>query len=311
MRRDYGWLGLIFLVCFSCRNRPATSTPTSGELRMLCDESIASVIETERTEFEKKYTQAKIMMKLSSTGDAIQKLINNDVEYIVSSRELDSDETDFLIRHDIRVYSQKFALDGVAFLVHAQNPLNELRLDQLSRILTGELVNWPDVSDTIPFKASQKQIQIAINGRRSGNYSLIKNLVTDHTDVTANAVVFSGDSTAGSAPFIMDFIAAHEDAIGYVSTVWLGNNLEFVKRVGSIKVLRLAATDMQRAVDPIPGYIWRGDYPLRRVLYVMHRQEFVGLAAGFTSYITGNEGQRICLNSNIVPALNPVRLKYE
>jgi phosphate transport system substrate-binding protein len=301
----------LFFVFISCRNRPVTSTPTSGELKVLCDEAIASVIETERTEFQRNYPKAKIILSLSTASDAIQQLINNDVEYIVSSRELDSNETDFLIRHDIKVYSQKFALDGVAFLVNSSNPLDELHLDQLSKILTGGYAEWRDISDAIPFKRSQKKIQIVMDSRKSGNYTLIRNLVTDHAVITASAVVISGDSINSSAPKIMDYVAANENAIGYVSTAWLGNNLEFITRLEKIKVLRLAATDMQKAVDPIPGYVYRGDYPLRRVLYVMHRQQFAGLASGFTAFITGNDGQRICLNSNLVPAINPVRLKTE
>ncbi|KAB2881335.1 hypothetical protein F9K33_00910 [bacterium] len=302
---------LIAALCLSCRKRDDVSSPTSGKLDVICDESVSSAIETQKTEFEKNYPKARISLKLSTTNYAIGSLLNHDVECIISTRELDSTETDFLIRNDIKVYSQKLALDGIAFIVNAKNPIQEVTLDQISSILTGRNIRWNSVSDATSFPSNIDEVRLVIDGRKSGNYYLLKHQVLNDESMTAAAEIIPGDSMVSSSERILNYVVSHRDAIGYVSTAWLGNNPKFTKVADQIKVLRLAATDYQKAVAPIPGYVYRGDYPLRRFIYIMHRQDHIGLAAGFTAYMTGNEGQRMFLRSNLVPAMNPVRLVPE
>ncbi|MBL7959216.1 substrate-binding domain-containing protein [bacterium] len=302
---------LIAAVYFSCQKRDDVSSPTSGKLDVLCDELVSSVIETQKTEFEKNYPKAHISLKLSTTNYAIGSLLNHDVECIISTRELDSTETDFLIRNDIKVYSQKLALDGIAFIVNAKNPIQEVTLDQISSILTGRHIRWNSVSDSTSFPTNIDRVRLVIDGRKSGNYYLLKHQVLNDEPLTAAAEIIPGDSMVSSSERILNYVVSHRDAIGYVSTAWLGNNPKFTKVADKIKILRLAGTDYQKAVAPIPGYVYRGDYPLRRFIYIMHRQNYIGLAAGFTAYMTGNEGQRMFLQSNLVPAMNPVRLVPE
>ena len=301
-------------VCFlllSCRQKEEANSPTSGRLNIICDELVSSVIEKQKREFEMNYPNAQLNLKLGTTNYAIGSLLNNDVECIISTRELDSAETDFLIRHDIKVYSQKLALDGIAFVVNAKNVIDELDLDQLRDLLIGKINLWSDISDTLRYSQNIGNVKLVIDSRKSGNYYLLREQVTNHEHLTASAIIVPGDSVISSSSRILEFVATHQDAIGYVSTAWLGNNPQFLKFSERLKVLRLAGTDYHKAVAPIPGYIYRGDYPLRRMIYIMHRQKFIGLGAGFTAYLAGNEGQQLFLNSNIVPAMNPIRLKTE
>ena len=303
----------IFLFAFllvSCKNRGPQNTPTSGELVIQCDEQVAPVIEAEIFEFEKSYPQAHITLKLATTNYAIGSLLNNSVDCIISTRELDSAETDFLIRNDVRVYSQKVALDGIAFVVNANNPIDEINFGQLRSLFEKQTL-WNEISDTTIFSSNMKEVRLVIDGFKSGNYYLLRHQVMNDEPMTSTALIMSGDSSASSSEQILNYVASHDDAIGYVSTAWLGHNSTFIKWSKQLKVLRLAGMDYEKAVAPIQGYIYRGDYPLRRMIYIMHRQRHTGLAAGFTAYLTGNDGQRVFLNSNLVPAMNPIRLKYE
>ncbi|MBL7996466.1 substrate-binding domain-containing protein [bacterium] len=302
---------VIAIVFLSCQKRDEVSSPTSGRLDILCDELVSSAIAAQEAAFEKNYPKASISLKLSTTNYAIGSLLNHDVECIISTRELDSTETDFLIRNEIKVYSQKLALDGIAFIVNAKNPIQEVTLDQIGSIITGRNIRWASVFDSISFPSGIDVVRLVIDGRKSGNYYLLKHQVLNDAPMTASAEIIPGDSVVSSSDKILNFIASHHDAIGYLSTAFLGNNPIFTKVADSLKVLRLAGTDYQKAVAPIPGYVYRGDYPLRRFIYIMHRQDYIGLAAGFTAYMTGNEGQQLFLQSNLVPAMNPIRLVPE
>jgi phosphate transport system substrate-binding protein len=298
---------LIVFFFFGCRQKLPEETPTSGYLKIVCDELVSPAIQVIKDDFQRNYPEAKLELKLGTTNFAIGSLLNNDVSCVISTRELDSIETDFLIRNNIRVFSQKLALDGVAILVNMKNPIEELNLNQLSKILTGETRIWNDVDS----KLESDSIKLLIDGRKSGNYYLLQHQVLNHIPVTATATIIPGDSIISSSERILNYVAKNENSISYVSTCWLGNNPDFLKVSSRIKVIKLAGMDYHKAVLPIPGYVYRGDYPLRRMVYIMHRQQFIGLASGFTAYLTGNEGQRAFLEMNMVPAMNPIRLKKD
>ncbi len=300
------WLSLFIFIIMGCRSHGKEETPTSGRLNMICDELVSRVIENQLANFQKNYPDAHIQMKLATTNYAIGSLLNNDVSCIVTTRELDSTETEFLIRNNIRVYSHKLALDGIAILVHSDNPVEELHIEQLKKILSGQISSWHELS-----KSTLDSIEVVTDGRKSGNFHLLKHEVLGELPVSGRSKIIPGDSATSASERIMAYIASHPQAIGYLSVSWLNKISEFSGNDPKFKVLKIAGLDYHKPVLPIPGYIYRGDYPLRRMIYIMHRQQHIGLAAGLTAYLTGNEGQRTFLDMNMVPAMNPIKLKKE
>ena len=301
-------IGCLGAVAISCKPGKNLSTPISGELRFICDETIASIIQIEKLSFEKNYPNAKLHMVLAPAGKAIVDLINNDVEFIVVSRELDSTEMTFLLKNEIKIYTNKVAIDGLAIVVNTQNPVQSLHLEQLKKIMTGEYQKWKDLNDTIDFPHSMDSIRVVFDGYRSGNYHLLRKLVLEKDGISNRAVLINGDSSTSSTVGVIQYIAEHPNSIGYISTSWYNSADSAYTEIRKIKKLQLAALDYQKPVEPIPGYIYRGDYPLRRMFFVMNRQTYSGLGAGFNAYLTGNEGQKIFLDEQLVPGVNPIRL---
>ena len=50
------------------------------------------------------------------------------------------------------------------------------------------------------------------------------------------------------------------------------------------------------------------EYPLIRDVYAVLTDPRMGLASGFTSFLTSDRGQRIILKAGILPATQPVRI---
>jgi len=59
---------------------------------------------------------------------------------------------------------------------------------------------------------------------------------------------------------------------------------------------------------PYQAYVYQGYYPIPREIYIYSTADNYGVAAGFTSFITSGPGQKIVLQSGLVPATMPVRL---
>jgi phosphate transport system substrate-binding protein len=59
---------------------------------------------------------------------------------------------------------------------------------------------------------------------------------------------------------------------------------------------------------PDQGWIYDKSYPFVREVYMITRETFKGLGAGFIQWATAEQGQRIVLKSGLVPATMPIRL---
>jgi phosphate transport system substrate-binding protein len=59
---------------------------------------------------------------------------------------------------------------------------------------------------------------------------------------------------------------------------------------------------------PVQGSIYDKSYPFTRKIHMVSRESFKGLGTGFTSWVSGEQGQRIILKSGLVPATMPIRL---
>jgi phosphate transport system substrate-binding protein len=59
---------------------------------------------------------------------------------------------------------------------------------------------------------------------------------------------------------------------------------------------------------PYQAYLFYGDYPLTRSIYILLNDPRNALPWGFASFLTSDKGQRIILKSGLVPATQPVRV---
>ncbi|KAA6310247.1 Phosphate-binding protein PstS, partial [termite gut metagenome] len=78
-----------------------------------------------------------------------------------------------------------------------------------------------------------------------------------------------------------------------------------------IKVMSVSASNtpiLGNSYKPYQAYLYYGDYPLTRNIYVLLNDPRNGLPWGFASFLTSDRGQRIILKSGLVPATQPVRI---
>ena len=108
---------------------------------------------------------------------------------------------------------------------------------------------------------------------------------------------------------MVDFVSSHPDAIGMLGLNWLPDNKD------KVKVLELADPDAPDSLGtrgkyfrPHQAYVFQGTYPLTRQIYFYSRADVYSVGIGFVSFVTSAPGQKIVLNSGLVPATMPVRL---
>ncbi|MDM3886483.1 phosphate ABC transporter substrate-binding/OmpA family protein [Pseudomonas sp. BCRC 81390] len=183
----------------------------------------------------------------SSTG--FTALGRGEADLAAASRPInDSEAGQLRALGDLRgaAAEQVIGLDGVAVIVHPDNPLPQLTTAQLAQVFSGQIQRWEQLG------IAGGTIHLYARDDRSGTYETFKALVLEpqHETLSATAKRFeSSDELAAQ-------VGADRQAIGFSS----------LPAVHRAKVLAVAEGDAP-AMLPERALVASEDYPLSRRLY--------------------------------------------
>ena len=188
----------------------------------------------------------------------------------LSSRALKDEEKAAGLKETVLAY------DGIAIIVHPDNPVSDLSIEQIAKLYTGEITNWKDVG------GSDAEVVLigreAASGTRDGFESITgtKDKCQYRQELTS-----TGD--------VITAVSQNPDAIGYAS-------LASVK--DSVKALKVAG------VTPTEETVKDGTYLIQRpfVLVTKEGVELSPVAQAFFDYATKGQANDIITASGVVPA---------
>jgi phosphate transport system substrate-binding protein len=163
-------------------------------------------------------------------------------------------------------WSVPIALDGIAVIVHPDNSLDGLTLLQLRHIFSGRFWHWEDVG------GGYGEITVVSREDGSGTRAVFEDLVMEDQAVSSTAVVMP------SSQAVIEYVATHPRAIGYVSMGYL-----------SPQVKALAV----EGVMPTTARVTDGSYHLTRPLYLVAAREPRGEARAFVEFCLSPAGQAV------------------
>lgn len=172
------------------------------------------------------------------------------------------------------------ANDGVAMIVHAENPVDELTRDEIVAIYTGAITRWSDVGG--------REAPITVVSKAEGRSTL--ELFCGHYDLTSpqiRASVVIGDNQQG-----IKTVAGNPDAIGYVS---IGSAEHDAARGVPIRLLPLDGVAASTA------NVANGTFGLSRPLNLVTDGVPRGLAKEFVDFVLLPEQQDLVASQSFVP----------
>jgi phosphate transport system substrate-binding protein len=275
------------LVSGGCEKPKDAESPTSGTLSLVCAESVAPVIEKEAAEFERLYTKAAISCDSATTLDALAKFGNRETKMVVISRGLNPEEKKSLEAPGFAYSSFALAKIGIAVVVNTENPVEKLNLDQLRGIYTGRIGSWEEVGGM-----GGKITPISLS-RNSGAAEVFIQILGIDAGLSPDLrVVTASQDLAGA-------VAADPSAIGFVGMNWLSDK---------VKAVAVAADGSEDFIAIHQASVYGGAYPLVLTAYALTTSGAYGLASGFISFMTSAPGQKVFLDSGLVPVTMPVKL---
>jgi phosphate transport system substrate-binding protein len=284
-------------------------TTTRGTLHALFAESTAPVMAEEVAQFLNTYGKsgANITYDIVSSEEAIRRMVRDTVRYIVSTRPLSAAERSQLPKVEGSELSEIIvAYDAMAVVVHHKNPVEKITTTELSKILTGEIRRWEQLSNAESMKGA------------------IELVYQDSSDVSAfvgsrlldGKVMRTAFRRTGSSLATLRSIVNQPLSIGLVGILWVDSArvpakvLEVAEtRQGTDTTFRVLPERMGKYSTPHPANVYRNYYPLKRAFYAYTIGPVASFASGFGTFVSNKEGQKLFLNRKIVPATQPIRLK--
>ncbi len=208
----------------------------------------------------------------SSTG--FKKLESKEADVGMSSRPIKASEVTALKkfgRCDTAACEYVISLDGIAVIVHPQNPLEKLDKATLRRIFSGEIRNWSQVG------GAAGPLHIYALDENSGTYDTFKHLVLGKSALVAGA------KRDASHAAISEMVAKDPAAIGFVG-------LSFVH---DSKPLSIAEGEA-RPISPGAFTVATEDYVLaRRLFFYLPEVTATPLASNFVEFAVSDAGQEV------------------
>lgn len=280
---------IILAVVLSCgkkdTNEKNSDSIISGTTSILVDESLMPIVEDQVTVFESQY-DAKIKLLPKSEKEAVIDFSKGVSRIIILSRDLNKEEKAFFENKKIKPIVTAFAIDAVTFVKNNKSNDTLIELKQVIDFLKGSKNNIKGLVFDNPNSSSVRYL-CELAG--------IESLPTEG--------VFSVKTNNE----VLKFVSENNGLIGVVGLNWLTQpKPEMEKYIDELKVLSVKGVDGEY-VSPTQDNIATRTYPLARVLHIINCQGYNGLGMGFASFIAGEIGQRIILQSGLAPLREPSR----
>lgn len=306
-----------FFALLSCNRAQITrtDTETSGIAEIVADESFAPIIDQQIMVFEALNSEAYITPVYASEAEAYDLFMKDSVQLIFGTRELTANELQTLKDRKQKARTQIIAVDGVALIVNKANSDTLITVNDLKRIMTGEIRSWKDLNP----KSNLGEIAVSFDSPKSSIVRYIKDSVCGGQPLGDNVKARSADLISYDLDSItpnqkvIDFVASTPNALGIIGVNWISNpgdstNLSFIDKIRVMSVTNESKAFSDNTYKPFPYQLALKKYPLRRDLYVIISDVRGGLPSGFVKFVAGDQGQRIILKSGLYPGTSPTRL---
>jgi phosphate transport system substrate-binding protein len=268
-----------------------TDTPTSGTIEISVDESFKPVMEEQIAMYEASFPGTKINAHYKSEADCMKDFFKDSINrMVIVTRGLSNNEEKYMIDSiGFNPGWQEVATDAVAVIVHKNSRDTFFSLEDLQLRLTGKIKK----EQTIVFDGLNRTSTV-----RFIQDSILKGKRFDTTVVRA---VKNSDE-------VLEYIATHENAIGFVGINRIGNP-EDQKQVEMLKKVKIGLVQCDLCVDkpyilPNQQSILNRRYPLVRGLHYIIKENFKGLGSGFVAFLKYERGQLIFRRAYLGPIMN-------
>jgi phosphate transport system substrate-binding protein len=232
--------------------------------------SMEKVIGTLGEAFEADNSGVTFTYNPTGSSSGIQAVSEGRCDIGLSSRSLKDEEKESGLTETVLAY------DGIAIIVNPQNPVQELSLDDIAAIYTGEITNWSEVGGN--------DAEIVLIGREAGSGTR-----DGFESITGTEEACKYRQELTSTGDVITTVASNSDAIGYASLASVDDSVNAVSVDG---------------VVPGEDTVKDGSYVVQRpfVLVTKEGTELSETAQKFFDFATSDDAVELISSAGVVAA---------
>jgi phosphate transport system substrate-binding protein len=211
------------------------------------------------------------------------------------TRPFNQKEIDYLKSIKINPESILLGYDAIAIITPVSNQTLKLSTQQISKILSGEISDWSQISES----GIKGSIKIVFDTESSGIIRALNDSLPLNKKISGD-LIFAGDNKK-----VAETVMSNTNAIGFLGYNWLSetDNLNVQNLRNNLRILAVSKNDVSTDPGFLPSAynLFNFKYPLIRKVYALYTDPAASLARGFLAHLTSERGMKIIYRVGLKP----------
>jgi len=279
---------LLLTACSSSNSTGSNPPPAATYIENKGSDTIVNLALAWAETYQAEHPEVRISVTGGGSGTGIASLINGTVDLANASRQIKDEEVANAQANGIEPLEHIIARDAIAVIVNPENPVNQLTLQQISDMYSGEITNWSEVG------GEDRPIVRLSRETNSGTHVYFLETVL-RLGSDEDKTLFSTDTLLlPSSEGIIAEVRQNPNAIGY-------DGLGYVPK--DLKMIAIAEREGGAYVLPSIATVNDKTYAIARDLYMYTNGEPTGIVKEYLDWILASEAQEIVAELGFVPVI--------
>jgi phosphate transport system substrate-binding protein len=224
--------------------------------------------------YMKLHPGVNVSLSGGGSGNGIKALIDGSTDIANSSRFIKDKEVKLAQEKGVYPVPHRVAIDAIVPIVHPDNPVADLSIEQLSMIYQGKITNWKEVGG--------KDLQIVVVSRdtSSGTYEVWEEKVLHKAKVSPKAQLQASNGA------VVQTVSRNRYAIGYIGLGYMNDSVRGITVNG---------------IEATASTALSGAYLVARPLFMFTNGWPTGVVADFITFVVSRDGQDLVRKEGFVP----------
>jgi phosphate transport system substrate-binding protein len=266
--------------------KTAAATSASAYIENKGSDTIVNLALAWAEKYQGDHPEVRISVTGGGSGTGLAALINGTVDLANASRKIKKEEIAEAQSKGIEPVEHIIARDAIAVIVHPENPVSQLTLQQISDIYSGKINNWSEVG------GEDRPIVRLSRETNSGTHVYFLETVLRLGSKENKTLFATNTLLLPSSEGIINEVRQNPNAIGYDGLGYVPKDLKMIaiaKKAGEAYILPSAATVNDKT------------YAIARDLYMYTAGDPTGAIQDYLAWIISAEAQQIVTDLGFVP----------
>jgi phosphate transport system substrate-binding protein len=246
----------------------------AGDLVIKGSTTVLPIGQAAAEKFMEAHPDTKISVSGGGSGNGIKAIIDQTTDIAMASRFIKDSEVKAAVEAGAYPVPFAVAIDAILPVVHPDNPVKDLTIQQLHDIFAGKITNWKEVG------GPDRKILAVTRDTSSGTFEVWEEKIMGGDRIMPSAQVVASNGA------MVQSVSGNPAAVGYIGIGYLDSSVKAVT-VGGI--------------EGTPETAISGEFPISRYLFMFTAGWPTGETMQFINFVLSDAGQEIVASTGYVP----------